>query len=146
MLNSEVINAYRRTTYWVELPTGEVPIRIEQPTPHLDAWVMAQGCDCWAYLTAFNPQSRLLSASENAVRQRELECELTSLGRSYCRGRGVGDDGQWPAEQSCCVAGLDEQAAIALGRRFEQAAVVVGRVHEAAQLVLCNETANEAQS
>lgn len=143
MLSSNLIAAYRCTTYWVELPAGNVPIRIDQPTPRLDDWLRALGTDCWAYLTAFNPQSRMLAVSENTARQAELERELSSLGWIYCRGCGIGDDGQWPAEPSCCVAGLDVTPAIALGKRFEQAAVVVGRIHEAAQLVLCDEAWNE---
>ncbi len=136
MLTPELAAAFVCTTYSVELPTGTFAICIGEPTPFLNDWLRELHCDCWAYITAFNPQSQQLASHENARRQAELEAELTSRDLKFVRGCGVGDDGQWPPEESCCVAGLSEEQAVELARRFEQLAVVVGSVDGVALLAV----------
>lgn len=120
--------AYHQTDYRVSSPGGEFVIRIGKLCPEIDA-------EQWAFITACNPMSRLLSDQENAGRMQQLEAELAAANYRFEHGAGVGRDGQWPPEPSLLVYEIDEAAAIELARRYDQAAIVVGRRNEPARLV-----------
>lgn len=93
--------------------------------------------DRWAFVTAFNPGSVLVSAEQNRQAHDDL-CRATS-GLTCYPGEGVGDDGAWPPEISLAVLGLSANGARDLGRSFGQVAVVIGMVGGAAELVLCQD-------
>ena len=52
-------------------------------------------------------------------------------------GEGIGEDGAWLPERSILVPGMECDAAVQLGRRFDQRAIVCGEVGGVAALVLC---------
>jgi hypothetical protein len=130
--------AYLQTRFCAETAQGRVVIRVGRAQPDLDAILRGAGCSVWAYITAFNPRSVRLSASENDMRQRELEDAVRKLGHVMFPGQGIGDDGTWPAERSVLVLGIERDAAIGLGRRFGQRAIVCGRLGEPATLESCD--------
>ncbi len=118
--------AYRATTYRVFLPGGPVDLRLDQANERLRAWLAAEGCSCFAIVTACNPGSRPLSAEANAERQAQLECELLDGNYEPYAGENVADDGAWPIEESCFVPELEAADACALAADFGQNAVVCG--------------------
>ncbi len=132
---SQLELAYRATHYLVEAPVGRLTIRIDQPHPELDSWLTDLGCHCWAYLTAHNPGSVLLSAAENRQRQAALEEEVKEAGWRFCTGEGIGIGGDWPAETSLLILDVKREQAIALAQRFGQAALLFGEVGQPAQLI-----------
>ncbi len=127
--------AYEATSYVVhESPVGGFTIRCGDVSPALDALLAAAGTDTWAFITAHNPGSRRLDDAENRRRHAALVEEVGRRGLVCHAGAGRGDDGAWPAEESVLVPGLDEAAAVAIGRAFGQLAVVVGERGRPARL------------
>jgi hypothetical protein len=136
-MEQELIQAYLRTSYWVDAPSGMTLIRIGQSCPQIDELLEAVAAHTWAFITAWNPLSRELSMAENAVRHTALEDRLASLGLATLPGFGESPDGEWPAERSVFVFGADRDTAEALGQEFEQNAIVFGVLGEPAELILC---------
>jgi hypothetical protein len=96
MTNSRFLfEAYESTSFFADVP-DRICIRIDERNTDLEALLEARSVRSWAYLTAFNPSSNLLSAEENERRQRELEEVIAKTCRLFYRGEGIGDDGVWP--------------------------------------------------
>ena len=100
-------------------------------------------CDCAAYLTACNPFSQDVGASDNAARQAELARQLKGRSLTFIDGVGVDGQGpqdggapQWPGEPSFLVLGLSLEAARTLGRKHQQNALVWCGKDAVPQLVL----------
>jgi hypothetical protein len=118
--------AYEATSYILALPDGPVTLRVGVPAPALDAWLTAHGHDVWAWLTAFNPQSRRLADDDNARRLDALKSALRAAGWSWLEGRALADDARWPEEQSVFVAGMSRSDALGLAAAWGQAAILCG--------------------
>ena len=125
--------AYRATAYTVRTPEGTFTLRVGQTSAELECILASRGCKTWAFVTAYNPGSVLVSAAENEARQRELRAEVAQIGHLFFEGTGVG--AEWPPEPSLLVIGMDEAGAAALGHRFGQMAVVVGEYGGPARLL-----------
>jgi hypothetical protein len=137
MNNRELAAAYRATSYIVDAPRGALAIRIGRADPALDALLDGLGADGWAFITAWNPGSMRLPPAENARNNADLLDRIARLGHAVLTGRGVGDDGRWPAEESFFIAGIPAADAVELGRYYRQRAIVVGRRGEAPELAWC---------
>lgn len=127
--------AYLRTTYRAHLPDGVANIRVGQISAALDRWLSGLSNPCWAFVTASNPRSRVLSDEENIARH----CELLRFARAHgwktLEGEGVADQPGWRAERSLLIAGIEQNEAFGLARHFDQLAIVTGRRGAPAQLV-----------
>ncbi len=137
-MNQELHEAYRKTTFYADTPRGRLALRIDKCDAQLDQLLVDHACESWAYLTAYNPGSVLLSPDENHHRQVTLEAQLHTGGWTFFAGEGVGDSGNWPPEPSVLVLGIDEATAQQLGIAFDQNAVVVGRLGKPAELAILN--------
>ena len=126
--------AYCQTTFYADTPRGRLALRIDECNSQLEQLLVDYACESWAYLTAYNPGSVLLSPEENHCRQAKLEGILRKGGWGIFTGEGVGDDGNWPPEKSLLVLGIDETTAQQLGKEFGQNAVVIGRLGRPAEL------------
>ena len=126
---AELEAAYLVTDYRVEdFPTGPFTIRINESSDAL------AGLD-WAFITACNPRSVLLSDEENARRMADLETAVRQGGWRYFHGQGVGKDHKWPPEPSLLIVGIKEPESVELAKAFGQNAIVAGRPGEPARLV-----------
>ena len=132
---TDLERAYRATIYRVFLPAGAVDLRVDAPSPALDAWLREEGVEEWAILTAANPGSEPLPARENAERQAKLECALLEEGFEPYAGENVADAGDWPPEESCFVPGMAVAEAVALAEQFGQNAVLCGEAGGVPRLV-----------
>lgn len=131
----ELLRAYRETSFHVDGPPALV-LRVGQASTPLKDLYRTLGCDCAAYITAFNPFSETASDASNADNQARLEAELAARGFNFLPGQGVGADPQWPAEPSCLVPGMTLEQAREFGRAYRQNAVVWCRADAVPQLVL----------
>ncbi len=138
---SELEQAYLATCYVVFVPPCRLRIRVGQLHPEVDQLLDEHGCRSWAYVTACNPGSVQLSEEENRLRQCCLEEEVAQGKWKFYRGEGVGDDGDWPPEQSLFIVGIGKEEAMELARRRGQAALVYGERGQPAQLVWLMENA-----
>jgi len=112
---------YRTAVVDIDLPGGEW-LRI---SPAMEGVVGAwpEQLDPPVFvITAWNPDSQVRDPAVNRAQQEALESELDL--RGVDRHRSVGRDLGTPHfEVGSAVVGLDEEEALAIGRRFGQAAV-----------------------
>jgi len=128
--------AFLKTLYHVEAPEGSFVIRIDTNSLELDAILLAQHLENWAYVTAFNPQGCLALDAHNSEAQHRLECELNERQLLWYAGSTEAEHGDWPPEPSCLILDIDREDAIELGRRYGQAAIVTGFRGAKAELVI----------
>lgn len=112
---------YRRTTY-----KAGFEVRIGDPSPLPVPW---------AFITAFNPRSHKLTATENAERAKALEAAAGAW--TFRRATGVPDDPEIKPEHGVVIEGIDRLDAAALARRFDQNAIVYAEPGGQAELVWC---------
>lgn len=136
-MRADLGRAYRDTTYVVDYPDGAFGIRIGEPCARLDALLAAHGATRWALVMAWNPQSEKLSNKNNRLRNSALRDAVAQAGYTFMPGRGVPDRDDWAPEESLLILGIDEAAALALGRRYGQRAIVAGIAGECAVLRWC---------
>jgi hypothetical protein len=132
MEGNPVIAAYLQTRYWVD--GHDEPILIGACNPQLDQLLQKQGLSTWAYITAWNPLSQMHLDLENHRRNTQLLKELT--GFLVLKGKGEGQNGDWPPEESFLVLGISRQEAEQLGRLHGQRAIVFGGIGKPAELVI----------
>ncbi len=123
--------AYKETKYRVF--DSPIIIEVGKKCPELDLLLLEQKVQEWAFITAWNPFSKVLSDGEN----NERHLQLLDMVRQYkCwEGEGIGSDPAWPPERSLLILGILHQEAIEIGKRFKQNAIVYGRINEAAELL-----------
>ena len=129
---NELINAYNQTHYKVNI--FKKPILVGQVSGELEAFLAAHDHTCWAYITAFNPRSVLLSAEENENRNGLLRERLGQY--TILDGIGIDSEEKWPGENSFLVFDIQRVDAILLAKQFEQNAIVFGLVGKPAELVI----------
>lgn len=128
--------AYRATRYVV--PVLGLTLRVGQTHPDLDTVLRQHSATSWMFISACNPWSAAaLCRYENLALHQSLLDAIRTAGLTLFEGVGEADDGQWQAEPSALVLGVDEAAARQWGERFSQNAVLFGRVGESAQLLWC---------
>jgi hypothetical protein len=135
--NPELLQAYKRTKFIVDFPKGQAIIRHGDCSVIVDEIFSACATKTGTFITAHNPRSQRLSDSENRKRHRSLIADIEKQGFPYFTGRGVGTDGDWPAEESLFVVGTSREQATALGAKYEQLAIVWVEMGKAAEIVLC---------
>ena len=133
----ELLPAYRATRYCALLPFGEVDIRIGDHTPALDTHLASQGLDSWAFVSAFNPDSRELPEDENLRRHAQLRKTVAAKGYPFFEGQGIPLNPGWSPEDSLLVLGIDRTDALWLGHGFGQLAIVLGKAGAAAEVLEC---------
>lgn len=126
---------YRATTFLVDHPGGQnISIRVGQQHSALDEIITPLGAT-WAFLTAANPRSIVLTESENAARNSSLiEC-VSAAGYPFWPGSGISDYSDWKPEESLLVVGMSKDESDRFAQRYDQNAFVYGEVGGVAELV-----------
>jgi hypothetical protein len=109
------------------------PIEIFKTCQSLDDLLMKHHAFEWAFITACNPRSKVLTDAENL----ERHLQLKALVKDYLsfEGEGVGNDPDWKPEKSLLILGIKMEFAVRIGMHFEQNAIVVGCLGQAAELL-----------
>lgn len=128
-------DAYLQTTYTVETASETIKLRINKVSPALNALLRQHRANEWAFITAYNPRSQILTPEENQARQKRLIAELETRGYCYLFGQGIGDAETWQPEASVFIFNIRLDDALRLARQFEQNAILAGRAEDAPQLV-----------
>jgi hypothetical protein len=126
---------YRATTYRVKTPETTIDIRIGDRHPMIDRLLSQLKATQWAFVSAWNPGSRQVSADANASAQDALVQFVAQRGFAYYEGAGIPDSADWSAETSLWIAGISGIEARELGLRFKQNAIVFGELGGTAELV-----------
>jgi hypothetical protein len=124
--------AYRNTIYAV--PELGLKIEIGVPNAGLQNYLTNNGFKRWAFITAWNPESVLLTDAENTARNQQMERWLMDKKYRFFAGYGQGKTSDWPPETSFFVLEIDRETAIQLARDFGQLAIVVGERDTVAEL------------
>lgn len=122
MTKDEFIAAYRATTY--RLMRGDAPpidLRIDQPSPELDAWLAAQGSDEAWFITAWNPQSIPQSDAANEAAGAELAQAVATYKTAPLLTL---PDADGLFEAGLVILGIAEPDLLALADRYRQNAVL----------------------
>ncbi len=132
---NSLIEAYKNTKYKIFEPA--LTIEIGKLNQEIDVLLQKNNSDEWAFITAYNPFSRVVSDEENKMRHEELK-ELTSSYVTF-EGHGVGEDPTWAPEISLFIIGISENDASIIGKQFEQNAIVFGQINQEPQLLILNQ-------
>jgi hypothetical protein len=136
-MNKTLADSYNATTFTVETPIGRIDIRVGKRHPRIDRLMEGVSPAAWAYITAWNPHSELLSKDQNAIAQGSLRRVIRDRGFLNYEGYGIPDNPGWSPEQSVWIAGIDRTEAEFIGRQFGQNAIVVGVAGGIAELLDC---------
>lgn len=129
-----LIEAYKNTKFKVYKPM--LTIEIGKINHELNALVLLHNSSEWAFITAYNPYSVILTKEENFERHNQL-IELTKNYATF-EGHGVGEDPTWEPELSLLIIGITATDAKMLGVKFEQNAIVYGTIQTLPELVILN--------
>jgi hypothetical protein len=132
MISNELLQAYLNTNYQVQ--ELDIKIRIAQIDENLERMLVELNVQEWAFITAYNPRSVLLSDDENSKRHQELKNDVSSL--TFFEGQGVGEDPAWKPEKSLLILGLSRQSAKEMGLKYGQNAIVIGEKGMSAELLI----------
>lgn len=127
MPSRELLVAYCRTDYRVELPNRYFSIHLGQPAVEVDELLRSAGHTCWTLITAENPRSERLSEAENAARCEQLRQRLERGGRPLFPTIALCPDANWPPEHGHLVLGLQESEALNIAAQFDQHAILCGQ-------------------
>lgn len=119
-----ILDAYRATHYEIRAPGGQVILSVGKPA-RLALEKVGISCDRLAIITAWNPFSQMMSASENNHRQGRLEREIIRAGLCFYPALGRDPSGQWPAEPSFAILDPSDNILDDWMLAFGQNAVVV---------------------
>lgn len=122
-LDQRLVEAYYHTSYQVSAMPFPA-IRIGRLDPLLADWLEERHFQSFVFITAWNPFSRLRSLRENKRRNNQLRADLSTLARAVHSGVGIGDNNDWPPEESFWALDIDAEEAVRLGRKYGQNALV----------------------
>lgn len=129
-------DAYRQARYEAQLGNDHFEFRVGQVHPWLDSLMSSHHTACAAFITPFNPASRILPEQENLIRLQSLAERLSQQGFTFFDGHGQDDAGLWPAEASFLILDITRQEATAFASDYGQNAFLYMEKHHGAELVL----------
>lgn len=122
-INEQLIKVYLET-HFVVLSDLPFTLIVDEHSSSLVELYRLYDVESAAFITAYNPYSKLLSDEANRARNAHLLCDLNKLGVKVLFAVGQDATGQWPEEPSLFVLGIEEDAARELGNKYEQNAIV----------------------
>ncbi len=132
MVSEDLRSAYINTIFKVIQPLME--IRIGFTCDQLETLLIENNCSEWAYITAYNPYSNMLSADQNSLRHEKLRDRLQHY--RFFEGEGVGRNPDWLPEKSFLIIGITKSDAAKIGILYEQNAIVIGEKSKPAELLM----------
>jgi hypothetical protein len=122
--DEDLLAAYLAAHYKVTGTAKPFVLRVGHRSAELAAMHLANGANCSAFITAWNPGSVARSEVTNRASQKRLESEVSGIGATLVAGIGEDPAGRWPGEPSVLVVGISRSEAERVGRKFGQRAIV----------------------
>ena len=130
MIPAELLAEYKSTSYIVY--DKDITIEINKHNKRLDELLRENAAVSWAFITAWNPYSKILPYEDNNIRHQQL---ISKTKEYVCfEGEGRGRDPQWKPENSLLILGISKDDAVEIGNHFKQYAIVTGEYGNAAEL------------
>ncbi len=135
LIDHDTIQAFLETEYHV---FGDSPftLKIGEQNSALAAACKNNHAESSAYITACNPNSKILDDFTNADRQNSLRRELVERNLAFLEAEGKHPSSDWPGEASFLIFGIDLEAASDLSSRMQQDAFVWSGPDYVPQLIL----------
>lgn len=134
-IDAGLIQAYLETDYWVH-DTTPFALRVDDPSVALAAAHKQHRAGVSAFISACNPLSVGVDEATNQQLHAELGKALVRRSLRHIEGVGQHPSGQWPAESSYLVFGLELESAKTLGRDLNQNAIVWSGADVVPRLIL----------
>lgn len=135
-IDVNLVAAYHRTDYVVFEDQRETCLHIGVANPEIDALLSRHGAEMAAVITAWNPESVILTPQENDAREAELWQWIADHTLFALPAEGRDPTGEWLPEQSCLILDITPDLATELGRKFGQNAIVSVSRGSAPKLIL----------
>jgi hypothetical protein len=135
-LTEELSNAYFGTEFQVFIPNGTITLHGLGLSEELVELHLAYEVSSSAFITAYSPYSQEIEDWVNRENQARLMREA-SRNWHFLPGAGADPKGNWPAEPSILVLGIEPEEAMAIGREFHQHAVLIGDAEGNTELRAC---------
>lgn len=120
-----ILLAYWDTTYRIVHQC--IDIHIAKKNDQLIAFLIDNNIQSWAIITAWNPQSELMSAVANSAVNVKLFKEMENLNYSFEVALGIpSKESNWKQEESFFIKNISLEEACELGNKFKQKAIVFG--------------------
>lgn len=133
-IDQQLLNDYRMTVY--QITEFLIAIKIGQANPALEILLEQQNASTWAFVTAWNPKSVLLSQIENETRHQALIKWVEQENYLYFNGKGMGSDKNWEPEISLFILNIPKAKAVEIGKYFNQNAMVFGQKGDLPELLI----------
>jgi hypothetical protein len=131
-----LLAAYQRTDYVIFEDDAEIIVHVDQADPAIDGLLRRHGAERGTIITAWNPESVILSDAENAARETELWGWIGEQRLFALAAEGRDPTGAWQPEQSCLIFDIAPDVVATLGRRYGQNAIVHLKLGAAPELEL----------
>jgi hypothetical protein len=135
-IDSSLVEAYKNAVYRVQESGSQIEFFVDSISPELDNTLRVHSAATAAFVTACNPQSKVLNPEENQRRHKNLLNRLKAMQLSWLDGDGGDQAGHWAAEKSILILGISRKAATDLAIEYGQNALVWIQRGEPAELVL----------
>ena len=119
--NFSLEQAYLSTIYRI-LVLPPIDLKISQFNEELHSYCLQNKINSWAFLSAFNPQSQLLSREENIHRHESLLYLLKKEGYSFEQALGIPTNQEWETEKNLFIPNISLTRAHSIAKRFDQKA------------------------
>src|SRR5687767_14307007 len=106
---ASLIGAYTATSFMVSGPGAEFRIRIGYESRELDALLSQQEVNTWAFVTAYNPGSELMTPEKNEAAMASFRNDVVLARFYFLDGAGVPDafhGSDWLPEPSLLILGI----------------------------------------
>ena len=122
-ISPNLIRAYREAKFVVQSNTP-ITLLVGQCNKDLSALLRDHKKTTAAFITAFNPFSKVQTDQENLQAQNELLTDIKRLGFEAIKGYGQDNAEEWPREDSILIIGLTESQAETLADKYSQNAFI----------------------
>lgn len=127
----DLIKLYESALYIVvEL---EYNVLINKLNPKLDKYMSSNNFTNWAIITAYNPQSKILSNSQNILNNQKLLSDIANF--NFLHTESADEKGEWEKELGFVIFDIDLGEAKLFGRKYNQKAICFGKLNEKARII-----------
>lgn len=131
-IDPELLSAFKTARYQVEEPA--ITINIGEKNLAVDQLLANHRRTTWAFITPYNPQSKVIPNAENEARFEDFKKDVEGFFTFY--GQGGGQENEWPAEKSVLILGIAIHEAKKLARKYMQDAIVYGVLDKQAKIII----------
>jgi hypothetical protein len=132
---AELDTIFRETKYHVELPDGDMVLKVGEACLKLQKLLREHKTNTWAYITAENPGSVVMDPETNRREMEKLRLLIEEKRWRYYPGEGKGEGGY--GERSFLILGISLEESIGLGQQLGQLAILFGMAEGVPELVWC---------